>query len=71
MEPSSSSIAVLDEASQALQTSLHALSGRLSALSSQALDPISVGATADAIGKVALALAHVRQLQRGQLLSDN
>ncbi|KAF8192511.1 hypothetical protein BJ912DRAFT_263433 [Pholiota molesta] len=71
MEPSSSSIMVLDETSQALQTSLRALSGRLSALTSQALDPISVGATADAISKVAQALAHVRQLQRGQLLSDD
>lgn len=55
----------LSETSQVLQTSLQALSGRLSELSSQSiLDCVSIGTTADAIDKVASALGQVRKLQR-------
>jgi len=60
---------VLDDTSRALQASLQALSGRLTSVSSNsnALDPVSVGATADAIGKVAQALAQIRQLQSNEI----
>lgn len=60
---------VLDDTSRALQLSLQALSGRLASVSSNlnALDPVSVGATADAIGKVAQALAQIRQLQSNEI----
>jgi hypothetical protein len=63
---------VLDDTSRALQTSLRALSGRLTSSSSnlKALDPISIGATADAIGKVAQALVRIRQLQSSEIHGD-
>jgi len=55
---------ILDESSRALQTSLQALSRRLTALSSSsAPDLASIGQTADTIGKVTAALAQVRQVQ--------
>lgn len=60
---------VLEDTSRALQTSLQALSGRLASASSNlnALDPVSIGATADAIGKVVHALAQIRQLQSSEI----
>lgn len=63
---------VLDAASRALQTSLQALSSRLASASSNlnALDPVSIGATADAIGKVVQALAQIRQLQSSEIHGD-
>ncbi|KAF9482476.1 hypothetical protein BDN70DRAFT_829175 [Pholiota conissans] len=64
---STSSIPGLDETSRVLQNSLQVLSTRLSSMSSPTFDPTSIGATADAIGKVAQALTRVRQLQRDQL----
>ena len=55
---------VLDESSQALQTSLQTLSRRLMALSSPITPNLaSIGETADTIGKVTAALTQVRQLQ--------
>ena len=55
---------VLDESSQALQTSLRSLSRWLTALSSPATPNVaSIGETADTIGKVTAALTQVRQLQ--------
>jgi hypothetical protein len=58
---------VLDESSQALQISLQSLSQWLTALSSPSPpNPTSIGETADAIGKVTMALAQVRQLQWGE-----
>jgi hypothetical protein len=60
---------VLDDTSRVLQMALQALSGRLASASSNlnALDPVSVGATADAIGKVAQALAQIRLLQSNDI----
>ena len=55
---------VLDESSQALQSSLQALSRWLTALSSPSTpNVVSIGETADTIAKVTTALAQVRQLQ--------
>jgi len=64
---------VLDDTSRALQTSLQALSGRLASMSSNlnTLDPSSIGSTADAIGKVAKALARIRQLQSSENHGDH
>ncbi|CAA7259684.1 unnamed protein product [Cyclocybe aegerita] len=54
----------LDDTARALRGSLQSLSSRLTSLSSgSALDPASIAATADAIGKVTKALTEVRQLQ--------
>jgi len=64
---------VLDDTSRTLQTSLQVLSGRLASMSSNlnTLDPSSVGSTADAIGKVAQALARIRQLQSSETHGDH
>jgi hypothetical protein len=62
----------LDEASEALQVSLQALSSQLRKLSSCAnLDLNSIGMTADGIGKVTQALSQVRQLQLNCNLATN
>ncbi|KIK98758.1 hypothetical protein PAXRUDRAFT_646635 [Paxillus rubicundulus Ve08.2h10] len=59
-------IAIIDAPTQALELALGTLSERLSVAcaNTSLLDPSTVAATADAIGKVAHALAQVKQLQQ-------
>ncbi|KAG6813487.1 hypothetical protein H0H92_010512 [Tricholoma furcatifolium] len=56
---------VLDESASALQGTLRSLSSRLNTMigTPNAVDPLSIGVTADAISKVVQAISHVRQLQ--------
>ncbi|KAG6857354.1 hypothetical protein H0H87_005657 [Tephrocybe sp. NHM501043] len=59
----------LEESASALQSTLRTLSARLNTISGlqAAIDPTSIGVTADAIIKVTQALSHVRQLQWSEL----
>ncbi|TFK43614.1 hypothetical protein BDQ12DRAFT_675273 [Crucibulum laeve] len=61
--PPSSNIA-LDDTARALQSTLQALSVRLTSLStSTVVDPATIGSTADAITKVAMALSNIINVQ--------
>ncbi|KDR83828.1 hypothetical protein GALMADRAFT_236240 [Galerina marginata CBS 339.88] len=68
ISPSTSSRMVVEETSEALQASLRALTRRLTSMTSHSMTDLgSLGATADAITKVAQALVQVRQLQKMQI----
>ncbi|KAJ7095301.1 hypothetical protein B0H15DRAFT_104476 [Mycena belliarum] len=53
----------LDESAHGLESTLRALSQRLSSLTSEHPDPASIGSVADTISKVVQALSQVKQLQ--------
>ncbi|KNZ79880.1 hypothetical protein J132_08538 [Termitomyces sp. J132] len=59
----------LEDSASTLQSTLHILSTRLRTITDPqaAIDPSSIGATADAISKVTQALSHVRQLQWSEI----
>ncbi|KAJ7507716.1 hypothetical protein B0H11DRAFT_138868 [Mycena galericulata] len=59
----STMLSTLGDSAQGLETTLRALSGRLTSLTAGQSDPSSIGSVADAVSKVVQALAQVRQLQ--------
>jgi len=56
-------LSTLDESARGLESTLRALSGRLTSLMAGHSDPSSIGSVADAVSKVVHALAQIRQLQ--------
>lgn len=56
-------LSTLDESARGLESTLRALSGRLTSLTAGHSDPSSIGSVADAVSKVVHALAQIRQLQ--------
>jgi len=67
---STTEVATLETSARSLELTLSALSQRLLSLANQSiLEPSSVSQIADAITKVARALSHIKQLQRGESLA--
>ncbi|KAJ7781328.1 hypothetical protein B0H16DRAFT_1358813 [Mycena metata] len=60
---SGSMYSTLEESARGLESTLRALSGRLTSLTAGQSDPSSIGSVADAISKVVIALGHIRHLQ--------
>jgi len=62
-ERTSTMLSSLDQSAQGLESTLRALSGRLTSLTAGQLDASFIGSVADAISKVVHAIGQVRQLQ--------
>ncbi|KAI0049616.1 hypothetical protein FA95DRAFT_1588178 [Auriscalpium vulgare] len=67
-KPIPSTLPSLEAARRSLELALTVLSQRLTTVAARtSLDPMVVGQTADAIGKTALALSHVKQAQENEI----